>query len=453
MSAPAVEYPRPPIGMAHGHAGLQGLPGLQIHQASSRHTPHRPIPASNYSNHSLPSQSQHTSYNPPPFHLPTNRPVASRAVTQLPPQQQQPPSPRFANFSHPVLQKTQSAYHPQPPNHRQLSQHSQHSQRSQSSQYSQQSQPIQQHISQHQNQPQRQLSASTIASSSSMASIIPSNNSNMYQPSQSRRTPSTSSNTSSPHTSVRRSSSSRSSNPTSYVALLRKQKATVWCDRSQAEDPRIQAAQRLAKERAEREVALLPGQSHGSLAGSQRRTPPNSTAGSFTSGVARKIRHHGATKATTFNGNMAGAGVPMRLSASEVDDDEEEGVGERLESMRLDSEPDWDAQFYAAGRTGSNLGALHGRSTSGTSGASGIGSSAHTRMRSAEATPTNHEEAKASSDYFAGRKADEAESSPEENEEEVQKKEDELRRRGSVDDRAMTMSGVRLFVANPDLDD
>ena len=30
---------------------------------------------------------------------------------------------------------------------------------------------------------------------------------------------------------------------------------------------------------------------------------------------------------------------------------------------------------------------------------------------------------------------------------------DELRRRGSVDDRTMTMSGaVRLFVANPDMD-
>jgi hypothetical protein len=30
---------------------------------------------------------------------------------------------------------------------------------------------------------------------------------------------------------------------------------------------------------------------------------------------------------------------------------------------------------------------------------------------------------------------------------------DELRRRGSVDERNMTMTGVRLFVANPDLSD
>lgn len=35
----------------------------------------------------------------------------------------------------------------------------------------------------------------------------------------------------------------------------------------------------------------------------------------------------------------------------------------------------------------------------------------------------------------------------------VRKTSDELRRRGSVDDRTMTMSAGRLFVANPDLSD
>ena len=55
-------------------------------------------------------------------------------------------------------------------------------------------------------------------------------------------------------------------------------------------------------------------------------------------------------------------------------------------------------------------------------------------------------------DYFDHTANNKGESSPED--EEIQKKtEDELRRRGSVDDRAMTMGGVRLFVANPDLDD
>jgi hypothetical protein len=33
------------------------------------------------------------------------------------------------------------------------------------------------------------------------------------------------------------------------------------------------------------------------------------------------------------------------------------------------------------------------------------------------------------------------------------KKADDLRRRGSVDDRTTSLTGVRLFIANPDLDD
>ncbi|KAI7346988.1 hypothetical protein KC336_g22780, partial [Hortaea werneckii] len=52
-----------------------------------------------------------------------------------------------------------------------------------------------------------------------------------------------------PGNAPRRSTSSRSTasgSPSSYVALMRKQKATVWCDRAQHEDPRILAAQRQA---------------------------------------------------------------------------------------------------------------------------------------------------------------------------------------------------------------
>jgi len=37
--------------------------------------------------------------------------------------------------------------------------------------------------------------------------------------------------------------------------MMRKQKATVWCDRAQYEDPRMLAAQRQAKARAAQEVA------------------------------------------------------------------------------------------------------------------------------------------------------------------------------------------------------
>jgi hypothetical protein len=110
-------------------------------------------------------------------------------------------------------------------------------------------------------------------------------------------------------------------------ALLRKQKATVWCDRSQTEDQRILAAQRLAKERAEREII---GAYNSSSSGSMGRGTPTGTNGgngngSFGGGVARKIRHHGKPGPSNFNpsgANMAGTGVPMRLSASEVEDED-----------------------------------------------------------------------------------------------------------------------------------
>lgn len=82
---------------------------------------------------------------------------------------------------------------------------------------------------------------------------------------------------------IRRSTSSRSGGapqPTGYVALMRKQKATVWCDRAQHEDPRLLAQQRLAKERATKEVIGGPStsgirissSSSGNLAGSNRVT-------------------------------------------------------------------------------------------------------------------------------------------------------------------------------------
>ncbi|KAK1963367.1 hypothetical protein LZ32DRAFT_514718, partial [Colletotrichum eremochloae] len=96
----------------------------------------------------------------------------------------------------------------------------------------------------------------------------------------------------SPTNDLRRSTSSRSGGsiqPTGYVALLRKQKATVWCDRAQYEDPRLLAQQRAAKMRATLEV--IGGQRTASgLSSSAART---STGISATGKVAAKIRHHG----------------------------------------------------------------------------------------------------------------------------------------------------------------
>lgn len=221
------------------------------------------------------------------------------------------------------------------------------------------------------------------------------------------------------------------------------------------------AAQRLAKERAEREVAALPSQSsqahhlHGSTgsvgatgSAGARRTPPNSTAGSFTTGVARKIRHHGAQKATTYaGGNMAGAGVPMRLSATEIDDDEEEeGAGERLGSLRNPmDDTDWDAQFYGA----APIRGLHARTASGQSRGGHAGSLPGRTVTTETSPPSGSPDDltpgnSKGKDYFSKISAETGERN--------KAKEDELRRRGSVDERAMTMTSGRLFVANPDAD-
>lgn len=129
----------------------------------------------------------------------------------------------------------------------------------------------------------------------------------------------------SPPNDLRRSTSSRSGGsqqqPASgYVALLRKQKATVWCDRSQYEDPRILAAHRAAKMRATMEVSAGGQRSssggHGSSGG---RT---ATGISTTGKVAAKIRHHGKPAVVGYapGDNYVGVGgVPMRLSATEVE--------------------------------------------------------------------------------------------------------------------------------------
>ena len=88
---------------------------------------------------------------------------------------------------------------------------------------------------------------------------------------------------------LRRSGSSRSSHsPGGYVALMRKQKATVWCDRSQHEDPRIMAQQKAAKLRAAQEVV--------SGAGAIPNTGSAAASGSLMS--RSKIRHH--VKPTTL---------------------------------------------------------------------------------------------------------------------------------------------------------
>jgi hypothetical protein len=159
-----------------------------------------------------------------------------------------------------------------------------------------------------------------------------------------------------------------------------------------------------------------------------------------------KIRHHGAVKASAYNAvahSGSGAGVPMRLSATEV----EEGDS--------DEEPRYH-QRSGSGRSSLGSGQRMSHAQRGYSGASTP--SAHSPLDSrsnqvGDKTPTpnfygSSGEAERNFGHSAGLPMQQRPKV-----ETDRKTSDELRRRGSVDDRAMTMNAGRLFVANPDLSD
>ncbi|EAW24265.1 uncharacterized protein NFIA_038390 [Aspergillus fischeri NRRL 181] len=244
---------------------------------------------------------------------------------------------------------------------------------------------------------------------------------------------------------IRRSTSSRSTNAqVGYVALMRRQKATVWCDRAQPEDPRLRAQKLADKKRAYLEV-------HGAGAG---RT------GTLGSGKNK----HGNKGVTEFSAStLVGATVPVRLSANEVGDGDEDGHSDNGFPHR---------------RTGSGRSSLgsnyrypssYQRPSQGTPGSNTPPNEKADLPEVTENSPAErHEEEKASStkddsatshsktseqeDSF-GSVGDMAAPSAATTAAEKARKADELRRRGSVDERTTTMTNVRLFVANPDLSD
>lgn len=272
------------------------------------------------------------------------------------------------------------------------------------------------------------------------------------------RTPSTASSALSRTASTR---SGASTTPSSYVALMRKQKATVWCDRAQHEDPRLLAQQKAAKMRAFREV------SGPNLEG---RTSTSGSMGSGSLGVRSKIRHHGIPKASSYSyANMVGGGVPMRLSATEVEND---GYGGDDDSLRNSHQRSGSGRSSMGSNKylSANSRQPH-RYSEGSTPRSGEESSPNGDIPELEETPVpggHHDSSRG--DYFTqkGGHGDSGSSeeqnfgtvgqmkAPTSTRREEGKSAEELRRRGSVDERANTMGslgGVRLFVANPDLSD
>lgn len=222
---------------------------------------------------------------------------------------------------------------------------------------------------------------------------------------------------------VRRSSSTTSTITRlgGYVSLLRKQKATVWCDRSQKEDPRITAQRKAAKMRATHAI-------HSSR-GSLGTHPKSGMSGSLAYGT----------------GTLVGVSAPIRLLANEVDDENHERANSGLSSgskgpgsyrrppqSRLSSAvtPD-DAAVANSQPPGPPL-----------------------PPEPAELKPKEEETKEvrpSSANSYQGK--EELDTVPDMKGPVTQPKTTsaaDLKRTGSVDDRKATMTNVRLFVANPD---
>ncbi|KIW57685.1 hypothetical protein PV05_02251 [Exophiala xenobiotica] len=242
----------------------------------------------------------------------------------------------------------------------------------------------------------------------------------------------------------RRSTSGRSTStdsPTSYVTLMRKQKATVWCDRSQNIDPRLAAAHKAAKQRAALEVQAVNNSGRTSTLSS--------------GGVVGKIRHGGVPKAPGYvPANLNGASVPLRLSANEMLGDEEEGQSLGDNSMRHartgSGRSSTNSAKYRSGYPRPDQGRFSTTSTP----PSGEASPSRGIPEDSElGTPARKSHDNDDEDSFGELKDLSGPSSVQRALDHAKQAED-LRRRGSVDERTMSMgAGVRLFVANPDIED
>ncbi|KAI0157604.1 hypothetical protein GGR57DRAFT_49648 [Xylariaceae sp. FL1272] len=262
----------------------------------------------------------------------------------------------------------------------------------------------------------------------------------------------------SPTTDLRRSTSSRSfgsQQQVGYVALLRKQKATVWCDRAQFEDPRLVAQQKAAKQRAAQQVTAHPSQSR------------TSTGLGGPGKVVTKFRHHGKPGVVGYtpeNNYIGVGGVPLRLSATEVEgeDSEEDDVSvQRLHHRRTGSSGRSSTASGRRGVTYRNSGSIRNKWSPGDTPERG------SMVGEPEYKPGDDRLHRAQSTH-SGSSAERADALPELGvsttaklasnsllnaaltREKSVKNPEELRRRGSVDERTVTLTSGRLFIANPD---
>ncbi|KAJ5099597.1 hypothetical protein N7532_006598 [Penicillium argentinense] len=242
---------------------------------------------------------------------------------------------------------------------------------------------------------------------------------------------------------IRRSASNRSANSQlGYVALMRRQKATVWCDRAQPEDARMREQALRDKKRAYLEV-------HG--------------AGAGRGGAHGKIRHGGKAGLDFSPSNLVGAKVPVRLSANEVgdgDDDSHSIEGGMMHRRTGSGRSSLGSNRYPSGyqRPQGTMGSnstppneksdlpdvsentpaeIHEEKSRVSSLVKDDAATTHTTNSSEQEDVVGDMEAPSAA-VHAAQKASKA---------------DELRRRGSVDERTTSMTNVRLFVANPDLSD
>ncbi|KAK0670456.1 hypothetical protein QBC41DRAFT_74517 [Cercophora samala] len=285
----------------------------------------------------------------------------------------------------------------------------------------------------------------------------------------------------SPSMDIRRSTSSRSGGapgspqqPGGYVALLRKQKATVWCDRAQQEDARLLAQQRMAKVRANSEVVGANNSpSLGPVSTGRTSTGLSSAGGK----VAAKIRHHGKPTVIGYspgsNFNVVG-GVPLRLSATEVEgeESEDEATIQRSNHRRQGSSSrssTTSSRKTAPYRSSGGLGQVaqgggarwspHGtpeRSGSLVEDKHGeqqfAGEEAYTGKAKSFASGSSGERLDTVPDLQAnsGQMANNSARNASVTREKSLRTPDELKRRGSVDERTMTLTTGRLYIANPD---